>query len=83
MERKEYLGRIKVYAIAKAAGNANDLERVKVIWRNRNGPPIPCFPWKYELSYTPDGNPIHTAVLLDCKANCLYDVPLDAVEAAL
>ena len=84
MERTEYLGRIKAYAMAKAAGNTHDLERVKVQWRNRkDAAPIPCYPLKYQLGYDlsdPDGKPIHTAVLLDCKANCLYDVPLDAVE---
>lgn len=84
MERKEYLDRIKAYAVAKAAGNQRDLERVKVQWRNRkDAAPISCYPWKYELSYDlsdPNGKPIHTAVLLDCTANCLYDVPLDAVE---
>lgn len=84
MERKEYLGRIKAYAMAKAAGNKRDLERVKVLWRNRkDGDPIPCYPWKYELSYDlndTNGKPIHTAVLRDCAANCLYYAPLDAVE---
>ncbi len=81
MERKEYLGRIKVYAIAKAAGNLSDLERVKVVWRKRkDDSPIQCYPSKYQLSYNPDGTPHHTAVLVDCAANCLYEVSLGEVE---
>lgn len=81
MERKEYTGRCKVYAMAKAAQNQRDLERVKVRWKNRTTT-ITCYPKAYKLGYKPDGTPIHTAILIDCtNGKCQYDVLLDEVEA--
>ncbi len=82
MNRQELLGRAKVCAISKAKGDKRGLESVKVLWQSaKYGSSIACYPVAYKLSYNPDGTVIHTACLIDCEANALYEAPLDEVEA--
>lgn len=82
MNRQELSGRAKVYAISKAKGDKGGLESVKVVWRSaKYGSNIVCYPEAYKLSFNPDGAVRHTACLIDCEANALYEVPLDEVSA--
>lgn len=82
MNRQELSGRAKVYAISKAKSDKRGLESVKVVWRSaKYGSSIACYPVAYKLSYNPDGTVRHTACLIDCETNTLYEVLLDEVEA--
>lgn len=78
MERKEFIGRCKAYALAKAKGDKRGLEDSKVLWRGNS-----CIPESYKLSFELDGTPRHSAVLVDDCVNATYTVRLSEVEPGL
>lgn len=76
MERKEFIGHCKAYALAKAKGDRRGLENAKVLWHDHE-----YVPEAYKLSFCPDGEPRHTAVLIDDRSNATHNVRLSEVEA--
>lgn len=55
MDRKKYLEKCKA-----ACMDYTDDDSLKVMF---NG--IKCYPYAYQLSFNPNGEPLHTAVLID------------------
>lgn len=67
MNRKEYLELCQKCAILK---NEN-------ITVNFDG--ISYYPVGYKITFDNNGNPLHTAILKDLRANCLVECRLDKV----
>lgn len=66
VERNKYLNLCKQYHIDRQS---------TVVWQG-----AAYYPQAYELKFDYNGNTVHTAVLIDCKSNCLVYCKLEAVE---
>ena len=79
MDRNEYLHLAQRYCAARNSCNAipNDLI---VLYSIDGFNQLKYYPVGYELSFDDSGEPIHTAILKDTKANSLVRAILERVE---
>ena len=66
MERKRYLELCQKYAVGCD---------IRVKYKDTE-----YYPWRYELSFDKNGEPIHTAILKDTKANSVVRVALENIK---
>jgi hypothetical protein len=67
MNRKEYLELCQKHSVISTAN----------ITVNFDG--ISYYPVGYKMTFDNNGNPLHTAILKDLKANCIVECRLDKV----
>lgn len=77
MDRAEFLEMCrKVAVLPKGVGNVKNTP--PELWVKFNG--MTFYPVGYELTFTQDGKPHHTAILHDLKANSILNCDLLKVE---